>query len=296
MSGMFYGCSCLTSLDVSRFDMTNVTTMKYMFQGCSSLTTIYCDETWNAEITSDKMFTGCTSLPGYSDDNANDASYAKPKTKGGYFTSICGDLLIANDVKLNKGQQQVLTISLENETTDFAAYQFDLTLPEGFTLLTDDNGKVKATLGSRYGDSNQSLIVEESAERHTYRFLCFSMLEGVIEGNSGPLFGVTIVPAAEQSEGNYQAVIRDVTFTRAGGVEVALADASFNIEMTGKPNGDANGDGKVNVSDIVEIMNYITGMGSDVFDKSAADVNGDGVVNIADILMMVNIIMSASVR
>ena len=40
MSGMFYNCSSLESLDVSGFNTENVTTMSWMFQNCSSLTTL----------------------------------------------------------------------------------------------------------------------------------------------------------------------------------------------------------------------------------------------------------------
>ena len=56
--------------------------------------------------------------------------------------------------------------------------------------------------------------------------------------------------------------------------------------------GDTNGDKEVNVSDIVEVVNYIMGSPSASFDEKAADVNVDGVVNAADIVLIVNIIMA----
>ena len=37
MSGMFYGCSSLQSIDLSSFNTTNVEDMGCMFYGCSSL-------------------------------------------------------------------------------------------------------------------------------------------------------------------------------------------------------------------------------------------------------------------
>ena len=40
MGNMFDGCSNLTSLDVSGFDTSNVTSMSWMFYGCSSLTSL----------------------------------------------------------------------------------------------------------------------------------------------------------------------------------------------------------------------------------------------------------------
>ena len=60
--------------------------------------------------------------------------------------------------------------------------------------------------------------------------------------------------------------------------------------------GDANGDGLVNVTDIVATVNFIMEKPSDGFNKEAADLNGDGVVNVTDIVMMVKIIMEASAR
>ena len=58
--------------------------------------------------------------------------------------------------------------------------------------------------------------------------------------------------------------------------------------------GDANGDMKVNVSDIVEIVNDILGKPSAKYNRNAADVNGDGQVNVTDIVNVVNIIMTSS--
>ena len=40
MSGMFYGCSALTALDLSSFNTMNVTDMNAMFYGCSALTSL----------------------------------------------------------------------------------------------------------------------------------------------------------------------------------------------------------------------------------------------------------------
>ncbi len=60
--------------------------------------------------------------------------------------------------------------------------------------------------------------------------------------------------------------------------------------------GDANGDGVVNVTDIVATVNYIMNKPSDDFNKVAADVNQDGEVNVTDIVGMVNIIMKGGTQ
>ena len=43
----------------------------------------------------------------------------------------------------------------------------------------------------------------------------------------------------------------------------------------------------MDAEDILAILNYIMGKPSDMFDKDAADANGDGIVNIADIVLIV---------
>lgn len=60
--------------------------------------------------------------------------------------------------------------------------------------------------------------------------------------------------------------------------------------------GDVNGDGVVNVTDIVATVNYIMEKPADGFNKEAADLNGDGEINVTDIVKMVTIIMSGGSR
>ena len=55
--------------------------------------------------------------------------------------------------------------------------------------------------------------------------------------------------------------------------------------------GDANGDHKVNVADIVEIVNFLKGTPSDKFNFDEADISGNGKVNEIDMKMLEEIIM-----
>ena len=55
--------------------------------------------------------------------------------------------------------------------------------------------------------------------------------------------------------------------------------------------GDANGDGKVDVADVVEVLNYIRKKQSDKFVKESADVNQDGDINEADVEEITKIIL-----
>ena len=63
MECMFYGCSSLSTIDLSAFNTSNVTDMSLMFRECSSLSTLDLS-TFNTSNVTDMrcMFYGCSSL------------------------------------------------------------------------------------------------------------------------------------------------------------------------------------------------------------------------------------------
>ena len=79
------------------------------------------------------------------------------------------------------------------------------------------------------------------------------------------------------------------TGSNAGAVEFTLSwTESREAEATGM-RGDANGDGKVNVTDVVTTANYVLGLNPSPFVFANADVTGDGKVNVTDLVGIVNI-------
>lgn len=63
MKSMFDGCSSLTSVDLSSFNTSKVTDMEFMFHGCSSLTSADLSSFDTSNVTNMRwMFSGCSSL------------------------------------------------------------------------------------------------------------------------------------------------------------------------------------------------------------------------------------------
>ena len=202
------------------------------------------------------------------------------------------NILRSEDVTVSKGRSAIMNINLTNKTTDFTGYQFDLKLPAGITLAKNDKGKLLVTKTARYEDSEQTLQVSLVEGTNIYRFVSFSLENGGIKETSGSILNVTIAVDADVEPKTYEAEISDIIFTRKDGTQHKLQTTKFNIVVNNVIPGDANGDGEVNVSDIVEIVNDIMGKPSAKFVKAAADVNGDGEVNVTDIVQVVNIIMA----
>lgn len=131
---MFHGCESLETLDVSGFDMGNVTDANHMFSNCIRLRTIYCDQNWNIS-NSKEMFRTCSQLKGAVAYNYlnTDCSMANPET--GYFTWPEG----SNIVTLNeKGSNSTLLKRYEGQTV---VVKYNRTL----TAKIDDDGNYVAT-------------------------------------------------------------------------------------------------------------------------------------------------------
>ena len=146
MNRMFYNCSKLTSLDVTNFNTENVTNMSYMFSSCSALTTIYASDefvTTNVE-TGSNMFFNCIKLKGFIDNKNNsdktDHTFANYKT--GYFTKLVGK---NGDEKIGATGETLATDNLVlDDDKDFVAYEpfaakaasYNRTMKEGTTWAT----------------------------------------------------------------------------------------------------------------------------------------------------------------
>ena len=92
MSNMFYGCSALSSLDLSNFYTKEVGNMVCMFSGCSALKTIYASEKFvTSKVQSGEgMFALCKNLKGTIleyNNSKTDHTYANCGTNG-YFTPV----------------------------------------------------------------------------------------------------------------------------------------------------------------------------------------------------------------
>ena len=124
MERMFGDCSSLTSLDLSGFNTANVTDMYYMFEGCSALKTIYSGSGWttNAVTDGNDMFSLCTSLVGGAgtvyDANHVDYTYAHidgGASNPGYFTDKNAPVATVEPYAVLSDNNTVLTFYYDDQ-------------------------------------------------------------------------------------------------------------------------------------------------------------------------------------
>ena len=228
---------------------------------------------------------------GYPSLKNNEAIVVKPEDDEPVISN--DDIIRVTNVDAYKGKNVAVGVTLINKSTDLRAYQFDLTLPSGISLAKDGNGNYLVTKTSRYEDEDQALEVT-LLDNNTYRFVSYTMESKKITGTSGALLNIILNVASTHTAGTFEADIDNIVFTKTNGTQIKLNSAKFNIEVHKAMLGDANGDGEINVGDIVEIVKDILHKTTSRFVREAADVNEDGDVNVTDIVLVANIIMGGN--
>lgn len=203
--------------------------------------------------------------------------------------TLLNNRLYAETVSLRTGTSKTFGLKLDNTLT-FIACEFYLQLPEGVRIETDEDGYPIAELVS--GRINRHSLEVNHVGNGLYHFLCYSSRNNAFVGNSGDLITLTVTCDENVLSDTYTATIKDIMFSDQDKQQVDLLDSSFDVVVTDIIPGDANGDEKINVMDIVEIVGYIMGNSSDTFVFGAADMDENGTINVMDLVNVVSLIMA----
>ena len=187
------------------------------------------------------------------------------------------------------GKTAPLSLSLANED-DIIMTEFYMQLPEGITIEEDEDGYPKVTLNSERSN-NHSLEVSRNSEG-LYHFLVFSSRNYALKGHEGELFSMNLVCAEGVAAGTYQATVKNILLSDPNKNEITPSDFTFDVTVMDVAMGDANGDGRINGMDIVEMVDYIMERPSDTFVFAAADLTADQKVNGMDLVELVSLVMA----
>ena len=109
-----------------------------------------------------------------------------------------------------------------------------------------------------------------------------------IPSNAKTINATGNIMTAEITDLNYETEYHYVSFVTTSEGETFYGEEQiFTTDKGPTSRGDVNGDGEVNVGDLVSVSNYMAGDVS--VSKDAADVNGDGEVNVGDMVVISNI-------
>lgn len=143
--------------------------------------------------------------------------------------SMAENVLTVSDVNVPQGGESMIEIGCEFDT-EYTAFELQLSLPDGLSLLTDDDGY---PIVEKAFDTNHILTGNLLPSNGNYKFTCRSM-DNLSIPTSGALFRVTVQAEATLSFGtNLTASITACEFTRtADSNGESFSDVDFTINIT----------------------------------------------------------------
>lgn len=129
--------------------------------------------------------------------------------------------LYISDFHFNSTTQATLTVSLRN-SVEIGGFQFDLLLPEGFTVKHTTNRKGEAIPTASLVEERTDLSVHtfnssfpETDNFSHVRLLCFSASDYTFDYNDGPVAQIEIDIASTVAGGIHSASMKDVVVSNA---------------------------------------------------------------------------------
>lgn len=194
-----------------------------------------------------------------------------------------------SDITLSPGQKGEVTVSIHSGETKIIGYQFDMTLPEGISRTSYDDGYGGKIDRDRCPDFTGR--ISSSPENGVYTFLAYSQSNQPMEGGNGRVLSFMLHADENIGLGSYKANISNIKLVKEDNTKILLSDFTFNIVIEESIlKGDVNGDGIVDVQDITEMAKYIVHQTSKI-NTAAADMDEDDVIDVADITLVVKAIM-----
>ena len=257
----FKDCSKLTSV-ISRIpDPTNMTFERDVFTGISKNAVLYVPKGTISAYTK------------------------KGWTK--YFAKVVeepANTLYPKELSTRAGKQPTLAIAMDNDSK-ITAMQFDLVLPEGITVATDEDGMI-ITLGSRAATSHT--VAKRIQNDGSVRIVCSSNSSAVFSGNTGSVVFVKLNVDSKVADGDYDVTVRNIELSSDNGVAFHPDQASATITVGGIIMGDVDYNGSVTVNDAVWIVRRILNNTPEGFVEAAADLDGNGSISINDKVVLIN--------
>ena len=201
---------------------------------------------------------------------------------------------VAEEIKTLHGRVVELPVCLVNDR-EISAFQFDVYLPEGITIAIDEDDEYEMTLSSDRATSSHTVSTFKQSNG-AIRYACYSTKSAAFKGESGTVLFTIPLTIAKDIEGEFNVQIKDIILSSPTAQGYNNPDLNIVVTVEKYELGDSNGDGIINVLDIVTTVNATLGVSSENIIANAADVNGDGVINVLDIVATVNLVLNNTAK
>lgn len=288
----FQGCSYLKNVTIGS-GIKNIG--EYAFDGCLRLEKVTAKATTPPTIAGANAFTSDT------------YKFAELYVKYGYKTVYEKELFWRNfetiteesspnhfeiessGMNASRGGKFSIPLNLVNDN-EIAGFQADIYMPSGFSVATN-GGEYEIELSGRASPSHS--VSYNVMSDGALRIVAYSTDAKAFDGNEGVVVNIN-VKVAENFNGSSSVEVKNVVMTSPTNVEFKCSDVAFDVTIKDPAIGNANGEGDVNVTDVIATANFIVGDNTTPIDLTNADVNADGEVNVVDVVGISSIILGTN--
>lgn len=178
------------------------------------------------------------------------------------------------------GSQMTIPVRMKN-AKNITAFQFNMYLPGGLTFATEKN-KNLITLSDRATKTHS--IGSSIQEDGSMLVAAFSSKNSFFTGSDGELIYVTVNVPEDIASGDYTLYIKDVILIEDINNAHKTSVTASTISVASFGTGDSDGNGKVNILDAVNVVDYILHKKTSSFVFKASDIDNNGSINISDIV------------
>ena len=255
------------------------------FKDCTAIDTIFYE---GNKVQWEKM------IVGKHNDILQDIPIVYNNKKTEEDATLGDSYLYLNSCTLKKEKGQELAISMKNAKA-ITALQFELMLPDGFSVTQNTDGLYKVDISTDRSSSTQHDIVEvKKLAFDRYLILCSSTTNKTFAGNDGTAISLYIDVSENVTDGDYSFVLKNITLACDNGDVFRTNEIDASVVVRSDIRGDVNNDQEVNIGDISCIANIVLGDIADSYNLKAADVNLDGDINVGDVAYTAEYIINGS--
>lgn len=189
--------------------------------------------------------------------------------------------LYVNSFAVVPGSQMTIPVRMKNAES-ITAFQFNMYLPGGLTFATEKD-KNLITLSDRATKTHS--IGSSIQEDGSMLVAAFSSKNSSFTGSDGEMIYVTVNIPENIASGTYTLYIKDVILIKdvsTPAYKTSVTASTITVESFGT--GDSDGNGKVNILDAVNVVDYILHKRPSSFVFKASDIDNNGSINILDIV------------
>lgn len=200
--------------------------------------------------------------------------------------------LYIDNVEAMTGETCTLAIKMKNNITDLTGVQFTLKLPEGVNVATDQDGDYLISLNAERVTTNHIASANVESDG-TLRVMVVSLQNKVLKGTDGDLVYVTLNIASNAPSGITPLTLQDVVMTPKASSKVSGLNYQGEFSLIDYYLGDVNHDRSITISDAIGAINlWLSSDVTGLYTKHA-DINRDGKINVSDVVWIIEKVINA---